>query len=223
MMGVNLIKAATNTSVGKFLNLGSSCIYPKDLDRCLLEDDILNGRLEPTNEGYALSKISVMKMGEFLHERNLNFHFKTIIPSNLYGPHDKFDSGRSHMIPSVIMKIKDAVENGKEVEIWGNGEARREFLYISDLVDFIGYAVNNMESIPIRINVGLGRDYTIKEYYDAISKVIGYTGCYKYNLDKPVGMKKKLLNIELANSLGWEPKISLIEGIEKTYKYIIGN
>jgi GDP-L-fucose synthase len=127
------------------------------------------------------------------------------------------------MIPASIMKVKKAMDEGGEVEIWGDGQARREFLYISDLVEFVKYAVDNIESLPGRVNVGLGTDYSIQEYYEAIFDVIGYTGGCYYNLDKPVGMKRKLLNISVAKSLGWSPKMSLTEGIRRTYNYAVNN
>lgn len=220
LMGVNLIKASS--SIPFFFNLGSSCIYPKDRDGTLKEEDLMTGPLEPTNEGYAMGKLSVMKMGEFLSEES-GTNFRTIIPCNLYGPYDNFDPDHAHLIPSVITKVHDAALSRTGIEIWGTGEARREFMYVSDLIDFIGFAVEHPDRIPIRVNVGYGQDHSVKDYYNAVCQVVGYSVDYSHDLTKPTGMKRKLTDISVAKSLGWEPRVGLAEGIERTYEYFRRN
>lgn len=222
LMANNLIITARNLKVKYFLNLGSSCMYPRNAPNPLKETMILNGELEPTNEGYALAKIFAQRLCSYINKEELNKNFKTIIPCNLYGRWDKFDPHISHMIPSVIRKIHEAkITKSTNVEIWGDGQARREFLYAGDLADFIWYAVDNIESIPENINIGLGYDYSINEYYKIIAEVIGFDGNFEHNLTKPVGMKQKLTDISLQNSIKWYPKHSLKEGVFKTYKFFL--
>lgn len=219
-MGKNVVLASRNNKVEKFINLGSSCIYPKDYKNPLKEEYILNDKLEPTNEGYALAKISVMKLCNYINQEDKTLDYKTLIPCNLYGAYDKFDPVKSHMIPSVIRKIDEAVSNNDEsVEIWGDGTARREFMHVCDLVDAINFVIDNYDVIPSVINVGLGYDYSINEYYETIASVIGYKGNFQHDLSKPVGMKQKVVDITKLEKLGWKSKISLREGIIKTYDF----
>jgi len=223
-LGKNLLLAAKKNNVRKMINLGSSCMYPKDAKNPLSEDLILKGELEPTNEGYAIAKIYTQRLAEYIKREDDRFNYKTIIPCNLYGKWDKFDPKHSHMIPAVIRKIHYAKkENLSEVEIWGDGEARREFMFASDLANFIWYAIENFEKMPELMNVGLGYDYTINEYYHAIADVIGFKGNFVHDISKPVGMKQKLVDISLQNAFGWQPKHILKEGIEITYNYFLKN
>lgn len=221
IMGVNLVRAAKECSIKNLLNLSSSCSYPKDVEGTLSEEMILAGQLEPTNEGYAIAKVTVLKMCQYLTEQsNGDYLYKTLVPCNLYGRWDKFDPKHSHMIPAVIRKIDEAVDgNHKSLDIWGDGNARREFMYTGDLADCISNAVDNFDSLPIVMNCGLGYDYSINEYYSIIAEVIGYNGEFTHDLTKPVGMKRKLLNTSIQENWGWSPKLSLKEGIEKTYKF----
>ena len=220
VMGVNLVKAAKESQIKNFLNLSSSCAYPRNAQNPLSEDQILKGELEPTNEGYALAKITVMKMCEYITNQNSGYYYKTLIPCNLYGKWDKFSPENSHMIPGVIRKIHEAKQNNIDnVEIWGDGEARREFMYAGDVADCICMAVKNIESMPAVMNVGLGHDFSINEYYEIIAKVIGYKGSFTHDLSKPVGMKQKLLNVDKQKNWGWSPKNTLEEGITKTYEF----
>ncbi|MUP39647.1 GDP-L-fucose synthase family protein [Labilibaculum euxinus] len=221
-MGNNILKAALEADITKVINLGSSCIYPKDAENPLKEDFILKGELEPTNEGYAIAKIYALRLCEYINKQYSTMHYKTLIPCNLYGRWDKFDPKHSHMIPAVIRKIHLAKKNGdSEVEIWGDGSAMREFMYAGDLAEFIWYSVNNFDDIPDLINVGLGYDHSILDYYEAIKEVIGFEGKFKFNLDKPVGMKQKLVSVSKLESLGWKARHSLMEGIEKTYQFYL--
>lgn len=221
-MGKNIIKAALDNRIMKFINLGSSCIYPRNAINPLVEENILQGELEPTNEGYALAKIFALRFCEYINKEYPEMQYKTLIPCNLYGRWDKFDPKHSHMIPAVIRKIHLAKKKGDtEVEIWGDGSARREFMYAGDLADFIWYSVKNFDTIPDLINVGLGHDYSILDYYEAIKEVIGFEGTFKFDLDKPVGMKQKLVSVSKLESLGWKAEHNLMEGIKKTYQFYL--
>ncbi|MCB9025408.1 MAG: GDP-L-fucose synthase [Bdellovibrionaceae bacterium] len=221
-MGINLILSAKQHNVKKLLNLGSSCMYPRDAKNPLVEDYLLKGELEPTNEGYALAKIMCLKLCELLNKENPSFKYKTLIPCNLYGRWDKFSPENSHMIPGVIRKIYEAKKNNANaIEIWGDGTARREFMYVEDLIDFMYFAINQFEKIPQYINVGLGQDYSIKEYYQEIKKIIGYQGDFYHNLNKPTGMKQKLMNSSKVQEMGWKPQYSLKQGLEKTFNFFL--
>ena len=221
-MGLNLLDAARDTGVRRFINLGSSCMYPRDADNPLSEELILHGELEPTNEGYALAKSACTRLCEYVNREDETFLYKTVIPCNLYGRYDKFDPKHSHMIPAVIRKLSKAVEEGVEsIDIWGDGLARREFMYAEDLADFIFHAIQNLESMPQNINVGLGEDYSINEYYSAIAEVVGYNGDFVHDLSKPVGMRQKLVDDTKLNEFGWRHKTSLVEGLRLTYQYFL--
>ena len=220
LMGLNLVNACVNQRIRKVINLGSSCMYPKDQTSNLNEEDILTGPLEPTNEGYAIAKITVSKLCEYA-KREYKLDYKTIIPCNLYGKYDKFDPEKSHMIPAAIRKLHKAKISKKTATIWGDGGARREFMYVEDLVDFILYALKNYNKIEHIMNVGLGYDFSIKEYYDAIAEVVGYNGDFEYDLTKPSGMKRKLCDVTKQKKIGWRPKNSLTEGLQKTYQYYL--
>jgi GDP-L-fucose synthase len=219
-MGKNLVLAARNNSVRYFLNLGSSCMYPKNSPNPLKEQYILSGKLEPTNEGYALAKIYVAKLCEYISRADDNFHYKTIIPCNLYGRHDKFDPKNSHMIPAVISKLYDAkVNKVNTVDFWGSGKVRREFMYSGDLANFIYYALNHFDRLPQYLNVGPGKDYSIKDYYDKILKIIGGNIKFVHDLTKPEGMNQKLTDITLLEEFGWKASIDLEEGLRETIEY----
>ena len=221
-MGLNILTAAKDVEVKQFLNLSSSCMYPRDAINPLSEDLILKGELEPTNEGYALAKVASTRLCEYISKENPKLIYKTIIPCNLYGKYDKFDSNHSHMIPAVIRKIDEAKKSQQaEIDIWGDGEARREFMYAEDLAEFIFYALDNFSEMPQNLNVGLGTDYTINEYYQVIADVVGYTGKFKHDLSKPVGMRQKLIDDAKLKEFGWGYKTSLEAGIQKTYEFYL--
>lgn len=222
LMGVNLITESRKSNIFNLLNLGSSCMYPRGLDISLSEDLILQGELEPTNEGYALAKIAAARLCEYIVRESPEFSYKTAIPCNLYGKHDKFSTDSSHMIPAVISKLAKAKNNDDiSIDIWGDGEARREFMYAEDLADFIFYAIDNFSKMPQNINVGLGHDYSINEYYKEIAKVVGYFGSFEHDLSRPVGMRRKLVDNTLLTEFGWKSKTDLNTGIVKTYKFFL--
>ena len=221
-MGQNVLLAAKKHNIVSVLNLGSSCMYPKNKETHLVEEDILAGELEPTNEGYALAKIVVAKLAAYISVQNSSLQYKTIIPCNLYGKHDNFNPGRSHMIPAVIHKLHHAKENHIDVvDIWGTGDARREFMYAGDLADAIMYAIENIEAMPQYLNVGLGYDFSVNEYYKIAADIIGFSGTFEHDLSKPVGMKRKLVAVDKATTWGWHAKTSLQDGLEKTYQYYL--
>ena len=215
-IALNVINASIECGIERLINLGSSCMYPKDCLDELTEDLILTGPLEPTNEGYAIAKIMASKLCDYAQ-----LSYKTLIPCNLYGKYDNFDPTRSHMIPAVIRKVHEALSTNDSVEIWGTGEARREFMFVEDLIDFIIWSLNNYDQLPSLMNVGLGHDYSIKEYYQSIAEVIGFKADFTHDLTKPEGMKRKLCSIQKQSQLGWKPKHSLKQGLEKTYQYFI--
>ena len=224
VMGINLVRAAKECGVKKFINLSSSCTYPRDYKQPLKEEYTLQAELEPTNEGYALAKLSVLKMCEYISKEWEGVEYKSLIPCNLYGRYDKFGEKNAHMIPSIIRKIHFAKENkDSSVEIWGSGEARREFMYAGDLADCIAYSIKNWEKVPALMNVGLGYDYTVNDYYETIKKILGYEGNFTHDLTKPVGMKQKLLDVTRAKDIGWTAKTSLEDGVKQTYEYFLEN
>lgn len=221
-MGRNIVMATYKAGVKKLINLGSSCMYPRDNTEPLNEDMIMKGELEPTNEGYALAKIAVAHLCKYINAQDSKYDFKTLIPCNIYGPYDKFDPDKSHLVPAIIHKLHEAKVNGlDEVEIWGDGTARREFMFAGDLADAIFRSITKFNELPIVMNVGLGEDYSINEYYMTAAKVIGYNGNFVYNTEKPVGMSRKLVCIEKQLNWGWRCSTSLRVGIEKTYQYYL--
>lgn len=221
-LGRNVIMASRSAGVKKILNLSSSCMYPRNAENPLTEDLILKGELEPTNEGYALAKIFALRLCEYLHREDASLQYKTFIPCNLYGRFDKFDPKHSHLIPAIIHKVHLAkVNNEKTVEIWGDGTARREFMYAGDLADAILRAISNFESTPDLMNIGLGHDYSINKYYEAVAEVVGWHGEFVHDLSRPVGMKQKLVSIERQKKWGWSANTSLEEGISKAYNFYL--
>jgi len=217
----NVILGAYKAGIKHLLNLGSSCMYPREAPNPLRESLILHGELEPTNEGYALAKIMAQRLCQYVMKEAPGFMYKTLIPCNLYGPYDKFNLENSHLIPAAILKIHNAKYTSSPVEVWGDGEARREFMYVEDLNDCIVRGIENFESLPNLMNVGIGSDYSINEYYKAVAEVVGYSGPFKHDLTKPVGMRKKLVSTKLATEWGWTSKYTLTTGLKRTYDYYL--
>ena len=223
-IGRNIIMACKENNIKNFLNLASSCMYPRNAVNPLQEELILQGELEPTNEGYAIAKIFATRLCEYINKEDASFMYKTAIPCNLYGKHDKFSDQHSHMVQSVIKKIIHAVKNNEsEVLIWGDGLSRREFMYAEDLADFIFYAVSNFAAMPQNLNVGLGFDYTINKYYDAAAEVLNYNGTFVHDLTKPTGMKQKLIDDTKLRAFGWQHHTDLKTGIQKTVDFYLKN
>lgn len=219
-MGVNIVKAAAAAGVPKLINLGSSCMYPHDAPNPLSEDSLGKGELEPTNEGYGLAKLAVARLCAFVSEEQPTLSYKTLMPCNLYGLHDKFDPKVSHLVPAIIRKVHEAKVSGAEtVEIWGDGTARREFMFAGDLADGIWHAADRFDELPGFMNIGLGHDHSVTDYYTEAARVIGWDGQFTHDLTKPTGMKQKLVSIARQEAFGWTPKTSLAEGIALTYAY----
>lgn len=221
-MGRNVVIAAKASGVTRLINLGSSCMYPRNASNPLTEDMILQGELEPTNEGYALAKIVIARLCQYIRRENPALLYKTLVPCNIYGPHDKFDPTHSHMVPAVIRKIHRAMQSGAdEVEVWGDGVARREFMYAGDLADCVFRAIQELDSMPDVMNVGVGEDHSVNEYYAVIAGIIGYRGRFVHDLRKPVGMARKLVNTGRAEAWGWRATTLLTDGIKKTYEFYL--
>jgi len=222
-MNNNVILSALLQNVPKFLFLGSSCMYPKDYKNPLKEEYLLAAPLEPTNEGYALAKIVGAKLCEYI-ATSKNLAYRTLIPCNLYGPDDDFSPEKSHLIPAIIRKLHEAKENGsKEVEIWGDGTAAREFMYVDDLASFIVSSLKKLEDLPLYLNIGIGDDHTVNDYYSVAAQVIGYEGEFIHDLSRPTGMMRKLVDISLAQKHGWKARTSLKDGLRKTVDYYVEN
>ena len=226
MIQSNIIHAARKFGVKKLLFLGSSCIYPKMCEQPIKEEYLMTGPLEPTNDAYAIAKIAGIKMCQ-AYRKQYGFNAISLMPTNLYGPNDNFDLETSHVLPALIRKFHDGKDKiGYDmggsyeypVTLWGDGSAMREFLHVDDLAEACFTCMKDYDS-PEPINVGTGTDVTIKELAQTISSVVGFTGEIMWDKSKPNGTPRKVLNIEKIKSLGWEPKISLKDGIESTYEW----
>jgi GDP-L-fucose synthase len=221
-MGRNIVWAAHQAGIKRLINLGSSCMYPRNHSEPLGEEMVLKGELEPTNEGYALAKVVTARLCDYIMREDASCHYKTLIPCNIYGRYDKFDPAHSHLVPAIIHKVHQAQQSGQEaVEIWGDGMARREFRYAGDLADAMVRAIHRFDTLPAYMNVGLGHDYTINDYYQAAAEVMGYTGGFVHDLGKPVGMARKLVSVQRQQAWGWSARHVLRDGIEKTYNYYL--
>jgi GDP-L-fucose synthase len=214
----NVIDAAFRSGVGKFVFLGSSCIYPKFCPQPIKEDYLLTGSLEPTNEWYAIAKIAGVKMCQ-AYRREYGFNAISLMPTNLYGPGDNFDLQNSHVLPALIRRFHEAKVRGDEsVTVWGTGTPRREFLHVDDLADAILYLLQAYDAEPI-VNIGWGDDVTIRELAGLVMSAIGYSGRLIFDATKPDGTPRKLLDVSRLTGLGWQPRILLKDGIERTYAW----
>jgi GDP-L-fucose synthase len=222
MIETNVIEAAYQNDVKKLLFLGSSCIYPKFADQPMKEEYLLSGKLESTNEGYAVAKITGIKLCEH-YNKQYGTNFISAMPTNLYGPNDNFDLETSHVLPALIRKFHEAKVNDEdEVVIWGTGKPKREFLHVDDLADSLLYLMNNYDGDQF-VNVGVGKDISILELAELIKDVVGFEGEIVNDLSKPDGTPRKLMDVTRLNDLGWEAKISLEEGIKDTYLWFKEN
>lgn len=216
----NLISSAYETGVEKLLFLGSSCIYPKFADQPISESALLTGILEPTNEPYAIAKIAGIKLCQS-YVREYRKNFISAMPTNLYGPNDNFDLRTSHVLPAFIRKVHEAQQKGEDsITFWGTGTPRREFLHVDDLAAACIFLLENYNSAEI-INVGCGEDVTIRRLAEIICEVVGFSGRLNFDNSKLDGTPRKLLDMSRLFSLGWKPRISLLEGIRSTYKWFL--
>lgn len=218
----HVIHLAYKYQVKKLLFLASSCIYPRLAPQPMKEEYLLDGKLEPTNEGYAIAKIAGLKMCEY-YNKQYGTDFISVMPCNIYGPGDHFDLQRSHVLSAMIRKVHEAkVAEKKYIEVWGTGNARREFLYSEDLADACVYLFRNYSGNDF-YNIGMGIDVSICELIDIVMDVLDYHCEIRFDTSKPDGMPKKLLDISKIRETGWKPKVSLEEGIAKTYQYYLDN
>lgn len=231
MIQSNIINAAHENNINKILFLGSSCIYPKFAEQPIKEESILSGSLEETNEPYAIAKIAGIKMCESFN-RQFNRDYRSVMPTNLYGENDNFDSKNSHVIPGLIRRFHEAKKENKEhVEVWGTGNVKREFLYSEDAAEACYLVMNCKKDVYKKmtgemisqINIGSGKDISIKDLAFLLKKIINYRGDIIFNDSYPDGTPRKLLDISKINSLGWVPQYSLEEGLFKTYEWYLQN
>jgi GDP-L-fucose synthase len=211
----NVIDAAMRCGTKKLLFLGSSCIYPKHAPQPMPESSLLTGPLEPTNEWYAIAKIAGIKLCQ-AYRRQYGFNAIAVMPTNLYGPGDNFNLATSHVLPALIRKFHEAKTNGADnVVVWGTGAPRREFLHVDDLADALLFLMESYEGEDL-VNVGWGKDLTIRELADLVGKVVGFHGSIEFDSSKPDGTPRKLLDTTRLGRLGWRPRIGLAEGLQST-------
>jgi nucleoside-diphosphate-sugar epimerase len=231
MIEANVIDAAYRAGVRRLLNLGSSCIYPREAPQPMAEDALLTGPLEPTNEPYAIAKIAAIKLCES-YNRQYGTDFRSVMPTNLYGPGDNFHPENSHVLPALIHRFHEAVEDGHdEVTIWGSGTPRREFLHVDDMAEACLFVLDldratyeaNTQPMLSHINVGTGRDISIMELARLVAEITGFEGRITTDPSKPDGTPRKLLDISRLSNLGWRARIELREGIADTYNWFLSN
>jgi len=223
-IALNVIEAARKYNVEKLINLGSSCIYPKFAPQPLKEEYLLTGALEPTNEAYAIAKISAIKLCRYYNQQ-YGTNFLSLMPTNLYGPNDNYDLEHSHVLAAFIRKFHEAKLSGKSVVLWGDGSPRREFLHSYDLAEAVLFLLENKNASDIGeiINVGTGTDITIRELAELVASIIGYKGEIAWDTTKPNGTPQKLLDVSRIINTGWNPKITLESGIKDIYKDFLAN
>jgi GDP-L-fucose synthase len=218
----NVIESAYRNKVKKLVFLGSSCIYPKMAPQPLKEEYLLTGKLEPTNEPYAIAKIAGIKLCEAYRDQ-YGCNFIAVMPTNLYGPNDNYHPENSHVLPALLRKFHEGkVNNRPSVSVWGTGKALREFLHVDDFADACVFLMNHYDEKEF-VNIGVGKDISIKDLAYLIKKIIGYNGEIIFDTDKPDGTPRKLMDTSKLNALGWKPKINLEEGIASVYKDYVLN
>ena len=221
-INLNIIKNAFINGTEKLINLGSSCIYPKNIRHSIREEKILSGPLEETNQWYSLAKISGIKLCQ-AYRRQFNCDFISVMPSNLYGPGDNFNPLNSHVPAALVDRFHVAkINNFEKVKVWGSGKPLREFLYVEDLANACIFLAENYSSEE-PINVGTGKEISIKDFAQLIKKIVGFRGEIIFDKTKPDGVYKKVLNTEKVNKLGWSPETSLESGLRKYYKWYLEN
>jgi len=228
-IATNLIHASHIYNVKKMINLGSSCIYPRDAEIPIKEESLLTGALEKTNEPYAIAKIAAIKLCESLYEQYDN-NFYSIMPCNMYGPRDNFDLKSSHVLPALIRKVHEAKESGADsIEVWGSGKALREFLYVEDLAEAISFCLKNVNASDIykqeisHLNCGSNKEISILELTSLIKNIIAYKGDITFDNSKPDGTYRKKMNNARISKIGFNPRTSLEEGLRRTYNWYIEN
>jgi GDP-L-fucose synthase len=222
MIAANVIEASRRANVRKLLFLGSSCIYPRLAPQPMSEDALLSGPLEPTNQWYAIAKIAGLKMCA-AYRRQYDCDYISAQPTNLYGPGDTYDLRGSHVVPALLAKTHHAkLAGAAEVEIWGTGQPRREFLHVDDLADALVFLMRNYSG-ERQVNIGWGEDLSISELATLIAEVVGFKGAFSYASDKPDGAPRKLLDVSRLSAMGWRPRITLREGLADAYRWFVEN
>ena len=222
MMGLNLIRACLEHGINNMINVGSATVYPNDAPQPLREDSLGDGAFEGPIEGYALSKYVVYRACAMANEQH-GVSFKTIHPCNLFGPYDNFSLETGHMLPAILHRMHQAKENGnKPIVIWGDGSAKREFLYGPDLADFLNTALSRFSELPEVMNVGSGVEVSVNEMHQYMAKVIGYDGELQHDLTRPVGRKRRYLELSKQKEFGWSPKTQFEEALTFTHDYLRG-
>ncbi len=218
----NVIHFSYQNGVKKLCFLGSSCIYPKLAPQPIKEEYLLDGKLEPTNEPYAIAKIAGIEMAKS-YNRQYGTNYISVMPTNLYGPNDNFDLQNSHVLPALIRKFVEAKQNNSpSVVLWGSGKPRREFLYVDDMADACIFLMNNYDGKEF-VNIGTGEDVTILEVANLIKDIVGYNGALEFDSTKPDGSPRKLLDVSKINLLGWKAKYSLEDGLKKAIEWYLAN
>jgi GDP-L-fucose synthase len=224
LIDAHLINACINSGIPNFIYMSSSCVYPTENRQPMKEEDLLRGKPEPTNQSYAIAKISGMQLIESVAiEKELNY--RSLLLSNLYGPGDNYDPDNSHLIAACIRKLHvGKIRGSSEISIMGTGTARREFTYVDDVAHWIIDNISRIEKLPLRMNLGSGKDYSVNEYYEIASKVVGFTGKFHNDLLAPEGMRRKLMDSTIAREeFGWKPRTQPHEGIRLSYEYWLKN
>jgi GDP-L-fucose synthase len=222
LIQTNTFESAHQSGVKKFLFLGSSCIYPRFAPQPIREESLLSGPLEPTNEAYAVAKIAGIKTAQ-AYRKQFGFRSICLMPTNLYGPGDNFDLSSSHVLAALIRKFHDAKMRGDtEVEVWGSGSPRREFLHVDDLAEAALHLMLNYDDGE-PVNVGVGEDVTIRELAELVALTVGFQGALRFDPSKPDGTPRKLLDVSRVHSLGWQARIPLVEGLRSTYVWFKAN
>ena len=219
-MGLNLIRSCIEHGIERILNVGSATVYPSDAPQPLTESSLGEGAFEGPIEGYALSKYVVYRACAMANEQH-NVSFKTVLPCNLYGPYDNFSIETGHMLPAILHRMHQAKEEeNAPIVIWGDGSAKREFLYAPDLADFICFSLDRFDDLPEVMNVGSGVEISVNEMHQHMANITGYSGEFKHDLGKPVGRLRRYLNLQNQQRLGWSPKTPFEEALAITYEYL---
>ena len=222
MIESNIIHAAHKNDVEKLLFLGSSCIYPQMASQPISENSLLTGPLEPTNEWYAVAKIAGIKLCQ-AYRKQYGRDFISAMPTNLYGPHDNYHPQNSHVVPALIRRFHEAkTNNTPQIDVWGSGTPKREFLHVNDAADAMVFLMKNYSDYE-HLNVGTGTDVTIQELVTYVSGVTGYLGCIEYDASKPDGAPRKLLDVGKINKIGWKASIELEDGLKDAYQWFLAN
>ena len=215
----NIMHASQELGIAGFMYMASSCMYPAVTNQPMAESQLLTGELEKTNEGYALAKLVGIKTVEAVAN---HLNWRAFVLSNLYGPGDKYGEGNSHLIAAIIKKVSKATKQGAPtIEMWGSGNACREFTYVEDVAQYLVQVIGNLSSLPPVMNLGLGREYSVREYYEYVCKEFAYEGLISPNLSQPEGMLQKLMDSSLARSHGWNPKTEVTAGISMTIREFV--